>query len=474
MSLFFSIGIVGYRLIPKKSKQLNVILITVDCLRPDHLSCYGYKRNTSPNIDSLAKEGVIFTPAISQAPFTASSVSSFITSSYPYMNFLDLAHMQVHLNAKVSTLPSVLEQNGYKTAVFTDQPVVGRPIELNTDPAHYTLINKNNPYRVTQLSLKWIRENKNSKFFLWVYYFGAHYRYKPSQPYSDIFLNDGLFKIHKNIPIATGVADNVFGVIHKKVAENNITDVDYYIAQYDGKIRLIDDQIGLLLQEVKKNNLDKNTVIILIADHGESMGEHNLYFTHGYDLYDELIKVPLIIRSPNSIAKIKIIGCQAQLMDVMPTILDIFNIKTKNMYMLGRSLMPYVLGEKCHTQRYAFSEMAGSIFCIRSENYKLIYVDREGLAKMPLPQTPHLLNYYSDEYYLYDLKNDPFEIHNLIYNKNILFESLRQELNEYINKAKYQALEYNKTFQKNDVRDKTVGHPEEETEENMRSLGYAQ
>ncbi|MCX5692123.1 MAG: sulfatase [Candidatus Omnitrophica bacterium] len=475
ISLFFSTVIVGHYLIYlKKSKQPNVILITIDSLRPDHLSCYGYKRNTSPNIDSLAKEGVIFTHAITQAPFTVSSVSSFITSSYPYMNLVNLEQKEVYLNTKVSTLPFISERNGYKTAVFTDHFIIGQPVGLNTDSANFTQIKKNSPDRLTQLSLKWLRENKNRKFFLWIYYYGAHYDYKPSLPYSDIFFNDGLFKIHKNIPISTGIADGIFGVIPKNIAENNITDVNYYIARYDGKIRIIDDQIGLLLQEVKKIDLDKNTVIILIADHGESLGEHNLYFNHGYDLYDELIKVPLIIRYPNSMSKNKIIDCQVQLIDVMPTILDILNIKTKNIYMQGRSLMPYILGEKCYTQKYAFSEIAGSIFCIRSENYKLIYVDRESLTKIPLPQIPHLLNYYSDEYYLYDLKNDHFETHNLIYNENILFENLKQELNKYINKAKYQALENKKPVQKHYIKDKTIGYPNEETKEEMKSLGYAQ
>lgn len=451
--------------------QPNILLITIDTLRPDHLSCYGYKRNTSPNIDRLAKEGVIFTNAIAQSNNTLSSVPSFITSSYPYMHLIEYEELLTYLNPETSTLADILRQKGYKTAMFNDYPDFLRRIQgIKSGFEYYFEIGANNPAELTQLVLNWLQQNKTKKFFIWLYYHGAHGPYNPSLPYSKIFLYDEILKTNKRIPIAIDDAKEFFGVIPKHIAEADITDIDYYIAKYDGKIRIIDEQIGLSLQGLEKMNLDKNTLIILISDHGEGLGEHNYYFRHGAPLYDELLKVPLIIKDRHFISKNKIISCQVELIDVVPTILDILNISRKRFQgMEGISLKPYILGRDCNNKRYAFST-SSIFFSIRSEDYKLIYIDHKKIKEIPtLQQRYGNLN----EYELYNLKNDPYETKNLINEEKKVFESLKQELEKYIIKARQQEDKFKQLLEKN-AKNKIFIPLNEETKKRLRNLGYIQ
>jgi len=256
--------------------------------------------------------------------------------------------------------------------------------------------------------------------------------------------------------------EEIFGVIPKHVAENNIMDVSYYISRYDGKIHVSNDFVGLLLEELKRLNLYDNTLIILIADHGESLGEHNFYFRHGYTLYDITLKVPLIIRYSKIIPKNKTIDYQVRLIDVMPTIMDILKVKNKKYKdIVGKSLMPVILGKEEFPEQYAFSDN-GFIFSIRSENWKLIYIDREMIKNYPWSI------FYLDDYELYDLKNDPLETENLVETEREIFLTLKKELDEYINQARF----YQKKF--SSEISKELGEIDEETKEKLRSLGYVQ
>lgn len=455
----------------KKQKQPNVIFITLDSLRPDHLNCYGYKRNTSPNIDKLAKEGVIFTNAISQGGETLISVPSFITSVYPWMHLINHGEYRVYLNSTVNTLPGILKQNGYTTVLFNDYPAFfSRVGGIKKDFNNYVEIEQGQPGKLTQLALKWLKENKNKKFFLWLYYFGPHSPYGPSLPYSDIFYNDDLPKINKHLPIATDDEKENFGVIPNYIVENNITDVDYYIAQYDGKIRLVDEQIGLVLEELRRLDLNKKTLIVIIADHGESLGEHNLYFHHGPTLYDEILKVPFIISYPPLIPRNKIISGQVRLIDMMPTVLDILKVNEyKIMNIDGISLKRCILGKRCNTEQYAFS--GKSMLCsIRSENWKLVFID---LKTIETTKFFRLANYYNDEYELYNLKEDPKELYNLVDKEKEIFDSLKQKLSKYVIKVKKQKTVLKRQIEKYYKKDRIMPL-DEEAKGKLKNLGYTQ
>ena len=214
------------------------------------------------------------------------------------------------------------------------------------------------------------------------------------------------------------------GVIPLHIAERGITNVEYYIAQYDGGISFTDEQIGVLLEELEELGLDRKTIIILTADHGEAMGEHNVYFTHGGFLYNEFIKVPLIFKYSNILPTAKVINHQVGLIDIMPTILDLLGIQIK-IEISGISLLPMILKGKSYPSRIIFSEdfslPSGKDKRIRrslmTERWKLIY------------------NLNDEKHELYNLKTDPQELNNLVEIEKEQVKFLKQKLDNYINQS---------------------------------------
>lgn len=469
VSLIFVIGLIVvscslsfiYRDL-KKQGQPNVLLITIDALRPDHLGCYGYKRNTSPHIDKLASEGTKFNQAIAQSCWTHPSILSFFTSTFPYKHLVSFGSTyNSYLNISVPNISDILNSKGYTTALITDHAIwfgLDRMHGFKDNFDFYIEADRRTPKVLLNKAVKWLEANKDRKFFLWFYYLGAHAPYEPSLPYSKKFYSDNLAN-EKHIPIANSDKVKKFGVIPKHVSENNITDVSYYISKYDGKIRVSDKIVGLLLSKLEELNLNNNTLIILMTDHGESLGEHDLYFYHGFTLYDITLKVPLIIRYPKLIPKNKTIDSQVRLLDVVPTIIDILNLKDKKYEnMDGKSLLPMILGEERFPE-YAFSDN-GWIFSIRSENWKLIYIDRDKIKDIPWSK------YYTSYYQLYNLRNDPKETKNLVKEEKTIFLNLRQKLNEYIKKARlYQKKLRLKMSEKPNKLD-------EKAKQRLKSLGY--
>jgi len=444
----------------KKVQRPNVLIITVDALRPDHLNCYGYKRDTSPNIDSLAKGGVIFKQVISQAAWTHPSNCSFFTSSYPYMHIIG---GESYLNPAKISLAKVLNNAGYKTIFLTDYPtVIGAIKGFNNEFDSYITFNENELEKVTDFALDILTENRNKKFFLWVYYFGTHESYGGFSEYSRRFYNDNLVG-KRDIEIQPDYASAPFGVIPKCVEDRGITDISYYIAKYDGQLKLIDDQIGLILKKLKELKIDRNTIVILLADHGESLGEHNLYFQHTNNLYDISLKVPLIVKYPKLIPQNKEIKSQVRLIDVMPTIIDVLKINpNSNSDMEGKSLLPLMLDDHLSTEPYAFSDLDNWIFSIRTENWKLIFIDRQ------LKKDSCWIKYYKNDYELYDLKADPYETRNLTSVGGDKFLFLKEKLDKYIEQARVYQIKLRKEINPG------TEVWNEDRRKKLRSLGYLQ
>lgn len=223
-----------------------------------------------------------------------------------------------------------------------------------------------------------------------------HDKYKKklgSLPISNDNEGDAVYDGYKKIPYV--------------VVENNINDPNYYIIQYDSVISYIDAQIGRLLDSLKALDLDKNTLIILTSDHGEMLGEHNIYFSHMLT-YEENIKVPLIIRFPKLFPKGKVISRQVSLVDIAPTILEIVGLK-KPSYMQGESLLAFTKPLRVYNKKYVLSCFK-HLIALRAGDWKIIHNSR------------------NDSYELYNLKDDPKEQHNLLVERTDKFKQLKQEL----------------------------------------------
>lgn len=385
-------------------KTYNVILISIDTLRADHLGCYGYFRNTSPNIDKLAKEGILFEQAISQATWTLPSHASIFTSQYVPVHGVYFFNK---LPDSAVTLAEVLENNGYATAAFTGGCDILSIFGLDQGfDVFYDTVKNVKQFgsfnETVPLAIQWLHENKGSIFFLFIHGYDVHEPYhvpdenmfdtKYKGIIDDMILNRNTFsKIYRNSYV------NNEGRILKLTSK----DINHIIAHYDSGIHYADEKIGDLLKELKKLKLLDDTIIIILSDHGEGLGERGRLAQHGINFYDEVVRVPLIIRHP-SIKGPKRIKTQAQLIDVMPTILDFLGIP-KNKEAQGNSLVPLIDGKAPPDfNEYVFSEG----WMIRTLKFKMIKEEE-----------------------LYDLKEDHRELNNrAIKNPKILSELMQQFL----------------------------------------------
>ena len=389
----------------------NVILIVIDSLRPDHLSCYGYERDTSPNIDNLAKEATMFTQAIAAGGCTIESVASILTGTYSFIHYVKWWNM--HRDFTIKTLTQYLSSIGFVSALFTDHSAISATdIKDNFNLIYIT--ERENALRLTLELTNWVKKNKDKPFFIYLHYHGVHAPYRPPEPYKSKYLYDR-FRIRKEIPISNDKTNKYRGKgnIPYIVAENNISDVSYYIAKFDGKISYIDYQVGRLIESLKRLGLLEDTLLILTADHGEMLGEHNIYFTHG-NCYESNIRVPLIIRFPKLFPRREIISQQVSLIDIIPTILEIMEIDIPD-YIQGKSLLTLFKKNKSDQHVYLYSsnfDPASNTASIRSESWKLIRKS-------------------NTIYELYNLIDDLQEQHNLINKEQDKFEELKRILEIY-------------------------------------------
>ena len=419
---------------------MNLLLISIDALRADHLSCEGYNKETSPNIDRLVGEGVYFSNTITPVSRT-NSIISLLTGLYPHSH--GVAGLFEKMRPDVVTLQEILGRHNYKTCgynIAVDKTGIEKGfsefnllrwkiINLVKEKAD-KLFNKNLEFgpakKLTDFAIRKIKKLKKSKFFFYLHYGDLHWPYIPPEPYDNMFDpdyngNHDFNGINKNIKRGDLIFNNSLSAGER----------DHSIAHYDGALKYVDTEIGRLLRFFKENDLMENTLIILCSDHGESLGDHGLYYEHGEYIYDESLRVPLVLKAPNLPTGLKRESL-TQLVDVFPTVLDILGIPLID-NIDGVSLMPLIKENK-NVRKYAFAESGESYFkqnkrryikgikglwrMIRTNEWKLIYI-------------PHPKN---DIYELYNIKEDSGENTNLIDRKPDIAEKLKKELFKWINK----------------------------------------
>ena len=273
----------------------NVILITLDTVRADRMGFLGSDRGLTPNLDTLARDSVVFTRAYSQVPLTAPSHATILTGTYP--QFHQVQDFQVPLGRELPYAPDILRAQGYLTAAFIGamvlDPGVGlargfdRGFDIYDAGYHqgrpgedrYHSVERRGD-EVVEHALAWLNQHPRGPFFMWVHLYDAHDPYDPPEPYK----------------------------------------TKYAAAPYDGEIAYVDSAVGKLLSQLHARGLYDGAVIAVMSDHGESLGEHGEDF-HGFFLYDETIHVPLVIKLPIAISQKKRIENRVELVDVLPTIL---------------------------------------------------------------------------------------------------------------------------------------------------------
>lgn len=342
-----SIGIIiGLSFLSMKvSQRPHVLLITIDALRADHLSCYGYERETTPHIDLFARKGVLFSQCYATSSYTASATPGLLTGRYLMPS--RPAEALVPLSKQFTTLAEYLKDAGYFTVgLVTNGKYMGSTgYERGFDfypssPKYFPEMREDfiqiesegggtheqspGSVKFTKQILWIVRVLKeaplNKPFFLWIHYIDPHAPYTPPEEYLEFFKGDALWQKETTqlslSPHGGSSAHLSGGRIPRFAFQEGHSSLNYYKACYDAEIRLVDFHLDRLLRE-----LPSNTLVIITADHGESLGEHNTYFSHGENIYDELLHIPLIIKSPRSFKGGSKVSVPVSAVDIVPTIL---------------------------------------------------------------------------------------------------------------------------------------------------------
>jgi arylsulfatase A-like enzyme len=342
----------------------HIILIMVDSLRADHTSAHGYFRQTTPNLDALvASKGVRFDPAISTAPWTCPSVAAVHTGRNPTSLGFSFETMGHTLPDSANTLAEYLQKAGYHTAGFsTTYCTQGRlgfsqGFDLyddtfsNRPSNHKALAAEVNQHILAWLDNEWLSQSPaESPLFLFIYYFDPHVCYDPPPPY------DQHYDSGYNGPLTP----QGFGIGQPVVSgeiEPNARDVEHLQALYDGEISYWDENLGKMITALEERHLMDNTLFVVTADHGEMFGEHQKW-THMSSLYEEVLRVPFMMRYDGIIpAGTRILG-PVQNYDLMPTILDWAGIPIPE-DLQAASLKSQILEGLENTSRPAYAEVNG-------------------------------------------------------------------------------------------------------------------
>lgn len=451
--VFFAVGAISILSIRanllKPKPKYNLILISVDTLRADHMGVYGYPKNTTPNIDKWAKSATIYKNAYTVYPLTFHSFYTLFTGSDDVLDSEDLKYNFSNIDSKaknIQTLTKILKRNHFLTAAFVTNPIVGdynkffregfdsfSYINTSKDNGHDKEIENSNI--LTEKVKDWISQNKRQQFFLWAHYTNPHMPYNPT-----LFYLCRITKDCKNKDYESIIKDNqksIDGFVQNNnlkscLGETSQKTIEKAIDLYDAKILSVDDEFGELMTFLKKMKIYDKTIIIFYGDHGEGF-DHDI-FGHGNSLYNSNIRIPLMIKFPfskngnsmnNLISNVNIAGI----------IYDFLKINHSN--------------TKIKSNKYIFVTTPvnqSNRFAVVTEDYKYI-ASYKSIC---------LYKNYQEE--LYDLKKDQNEENNLI-------EKLPNKKEEFLLLIKASGLEKSR-------REKTKDGPDRNNIERLKSLGY--
>lgn len=336
----------------------NVILIVLDTVRADRLGSYGSRENITPEIDRFAKDAVVFTNAFSHAPWTLPSIASIFTSRHPGTHGAggSLGKFK-KLNSDNITLAEVMQQNGIATGAVTNVMFLGKKFgmtqgfDMVDEFLPTTNIHMRKAALTTKAALKWLRANRDKQFFLFVHYFDAHLVYDPPKKFRKQFAD----------PVDRKSTDYLFGTINQIVAmrRRGLTPGKKKIARleklYNAEVAYVDSEVGRLLNSLKRLDLEDNTVVVITSDHGEEFLDHG-GFEHGHTLYDELLRVPLIIKDPDCVSAredssesggantaMHRVSTVVRLIDIAPTLCELAGVDVHEKFR-GKSLAGLLRG----------------------------------------------------------------------------------------------------------------------------------
>lgn len=450
------------------STKPNIILIVIDALRARNLSCYGYKKQTSPNIDSVATKGVLFQNAYCTIPVTDPSLTTISTGMLPRSHGIVAHGERVTSEASIKLerrnirqLAEILRDEGYRTCAidwidrwhkrgFQEYKTARRmswPLQIKLSSYLNRLpywaqrivrrlwklsrlsgggIKSENPSATiyTNMAVDFIKSNSDQKFFLFLHYWDTHTPYPAPDKYSKQFYDERESKSISEVlsTIGNPKARQIWEEFLKGAKGSG-----EIVGKYDGAIAFIDHELGRLFETLKDRDLWDNTFIILTSDHGESLTEHEIYFDH-HGLYDETIHVPLLFHFPSKLPQGKRIPALVQHVDLLPTILDMLGEKWDEDAIDGESLVPLIYGKAQDMRPFVFAEEAAyeKKQAIRTKRYKYIAANSQEEAFCQ-----HCGRTHGGIKELYDLNEDPAETRNIAQDRREVVAEMKELLSQF-------------------------------------------
>jgi arylsulfatase A-like enzyme len=422
----------------------NIFIISLDTTCRDHLSCYGYSRKTTPHIDRLVPESLVFSRAYSASSWTLPSHASLFTGCYPSMHGADRADntpapyfCRKLSNANV-TIAEILSDYGYRTFGVIAGALCSSAFGMGQGFAYFNEnLSEHGDRRAAAVSdavLEWLHNNarhkKQEKFMLFnvalpvfgfIHYFDAHHPYRPPAPYDNLYpgRDDSIILHYGDSREATypGQEWKLLTDIIKRTHVMTGAEKSHLLSQYDGEIAYVDSQADRVLNALRELQIFDSSMIIIFADHGEFFGEHNLAL-HGMALYEEMLHVPLIIKYPAWMKKTGTVNTPVSLVDVMPDMLKTVSIqKPKNVQgvafdELNRKIIAENVQDPTWKNRPDHAYLARDLKVLYRGNYKYIWAS-DGRSE------------------LYDIIADPLEQNNLITKNSELVQNMEKELGQW-------------------------------------------
>lgn len=385
----------------------NVLLVSIDSLRADHVHAYGYERPTSPTIDSIAADGVLFEQAISPSSWTLPTHVTLLTALPPELHRVE--NHRLRLSERGVTLAEMLREAGYETAAVVGGPLLrsfyghDQGFDLYDDS---TAAERSDAHRgitspkLVDRAMAWVRgwheRGGDAPFFLFLHLWDVHYDYAPPAPYDTMF-----------DPDYTGDLDATDFERHPDIrADMPKRDLEHLRALYDGEIRFTDEQLGRLIEVLRSYGALDDTIVVVTADHGDEFFEHGRK-GHRKTLFEEIVRIPFVLRYPRRVPSGQVVERQVRLMDVAPTVLSLAGVANRDRFGVttgpswGRALdlSPWIDGRSDPADfptLLAFGRSTGfgpSQHALRTEGWKV--VRENGGAK--------------SEFRHYDLERDPAE-----------------------------------------------------------------
>jgi arylsulfatase A-like enzyme len=369
----------------KVETQPNIVFIVVDALRADHVSSYGYHRQTTPNVDALvADKGTLFTDMTAASSWTNPSNGAMLTSHTPSSIDTVWSDMDRRIPEEEMMLAEYLKDAGYHTAGFVSNWWVQAQFGYAQGFDTYSKTVGSELTRAStlnNLATEWLDENladvnNNDKLlFLFLYYMDPHTWYDPPSPYDTKY--DSSY---------TGtLTAEVYGHGRDVVQR----DIEHLIALYDGEISYWDFHLGKMFKYLEDNGVLDNSIVVITSDHGQMFGEHGKWI-HRNSLYEEVVRVPLLFSYPGTITAGQVLTTPVHMMDITPTLLDMVGLAVPS-HMDGQSLLPLMQGVATAEGRSIFSEMAGetdpnsdaywiaprsNLYSVKREGWKLIHAQQ--------------------------------------------------------------------------------------------------